>query len=224
MTSPVLTATNRDILGKKVKILRANGQMPVEVYGDGVTNLHLAVDTKAFTKLLAEAGTSTLIDLKVGEAKPVKVLISDYQHDIITGEMIHADFHQVKLDEKIQTEIALTFIGESVAVKDLGGTLVTPKEAIEVEAYPQDLVSELEVDITALATFDDKLTVADIKVPSAITVLTDPEETIAIVTEPRSEEELAAELAETDADAEAAAIAAAGESAEKKPAEEEAAE
>lgn len=216
MTSPVLTATNRDVLGKKVKNLRKNGQMPVVVYGSGVDTKHYTVDTKAFTKLLSEAGTSTLIDLAVEGGKAVKVLINDYQHDIITGEMIHADLHQVKLDEKIQTEIALTFVGESAAVKDLGGTLVTPKEAIEVEAYPQDLVAELEVDITSLATFDDKITVADIKVPGNITVITDPEETIAIVTEPRSEEELAAELAETDADAEAAAIAAASESAEKK--------
>jgi large subunit ribosomal protein L25 len=223
MTSPVLTATNRDVLGKKVKLMRKVGQMPVEVYGNGVTNLHLAVETKAFTKLFSDAGTSTLIDLKIGDAKAIKVLVNDVQYGAVSGSIIHADLHQVKLDEKIQTEITLTFVGESAAVKDLGGNLVTTKDSIEVEAFPQDLVSELEVDLSTLATFEDKITVADIKVPSTITVLTDAEETIAIVTEPRSEEELEAELAETDTDAEAAAVAATASASEKKT-EEEAAE
>lgn len=221
MSQYTVTATSRELAGKKVKNLRTQGQLPVVVYGNDAKHQLLAVETKSFTKLYNEVGASTLIDVVVEGNKPLKVLIHDAQYDPMTGNLLHADLLQVKLDEKIQTEISLTFVGESAAVKDLQGNLVTTKDAIKVEAFPQDLISELEVDISSLVTFDDKLTVADIKVPSTITVLDDPEETLAVVTEPRSEEELEADLAETTPDAEAAAVAALDEAATAKPADDE---
>lgn len=225
MDTPSITATTRETLGKQVNVLRKQGQMPVVLYGNDVKNQHLAVDAKNFGQVYRHAGSSTLIDVVIDDKKPVKVLVNDAQYDPMTGALIHADLLQVKLDEKIQTEIALTFVGESPAVKDMEGNLVTTKDALKVEAYPQDLVSEIEVDISPLATFDDKLTVADIKVPKGIEIIDDMEETLAVVTPPRSEEELEAELAETTDDAEAAAIAATEEASTEKPeGEEEAAE
>lgn len=224
MESPQLIATTRDLIGKKVSNLRKNGQTPVVLYGQETDNRHLAVDSKNFSKLAQTAGSSTLVDLIVDDAKPVKVLIQDTQYEPLTGKLIHADLFQVKMSEKLQTEIPLNFIGESPAVKDLDGNLITAKDALNIEAYPQDLVSQLDVDISTLATFDDKITVADITVPSAITVLDDPEETVAVVTPPRSDEELEAELAETSDEAEAAAIAATEEASGEKKEEEEAAE
>ena len=220
MESPILNAKSREYRGKKVKVLRNQGMTPVVMYGHGVSNQDLSVDTKSFTKLTKEAGTSTLIDLAIDDKKAVKVLMHDVQHDPVTGGVLHADLFQVKMDEKIQTEVPLTFVGESAAVKDLEGNLVTTKDALNVEAFPQDLVSELEVDLSALATFDDKITVGDVKVPATITVLDDAEETLAIVTPPRSEEELEAELAPTTEEAEAAAIAATEEASTEKPADE----
>jgi large subunit ribosomal protein L25 len=220
MESPTLTATTRDTLGKKVKQLRFAGDMPVVLYGAGAKTQHLTVNIKEFTKVQHAAG-STLVDLVIDGKKPAKVLIQDLQHDPVTGDTTHADFLQVKLDEKIQTEIPLTFVGESAAVKDLEGNLVTTKDAIKVEAYPQDLLSEIEVDISSIATFDDKITIADIKVPSTITILDDLEETLAVVTPPRTEEELEAELAPTTDEAEAAAVAATEEASTEKSEDEE---
>lgn len=220
MQSPTLTATSRETLGKKVKVLRNSGQLPVVLYGRELKNRHLAVDAKTFTKLFEEAGGSTLVDLKIDENQPVKVLIHGSQFDPVSGRLLHADFFQVKLDEKLQTEITLSFVGEAPAVKDLEGNLVTTKDALKVEAFPQDLVSEIEVDISSLATFDDKITVADVKTPSTITILDDPEETLAVVTPPRTEEELEAELAPTTEEAEAAAVAATEEASTEKPEEE----
>lgn len=224
MANPVLIATPREIVGKKVKTLRQNGEMPVVVYGADAKNVNLTVNAKEFGKLLDEAGTSTLIDLTVEGQKTRKVLITDYQYEPMTGVLTHADLHQVKLDEKIEAEVALSFVGESPAVKDLQGNLVTTKDVLRVEAFPQDLIAEIEVDISSLATFDDKITVADVKVPSTLTILDDAEETLAIVSAPRSEEELEAELAETSAEDEAAAVAAAEATAAKPETEEEAAE
>lgn len=214
-----ISATTREVVGKKVKTLRQEGQLPVVLYGNTKENLHLTVDAKTFGKVYDVAGSSTLVDLDIAGKQPVKVLIHDVQMDPMTGQYLHADLFQVKLDEKIQTEIPLTFVGESAAVKDLGGNLLTPKTVVNVEAFPQDLVAEIEVDISSLATFDDKLTVASIKAPKGVTILDDAEEAIAVVTEPRSEEELEAELAPTTEEAEAAAIAATEEASTEKPAE-----
>lgn len=208
MDSATITAKTRDTLGKKVKVLRRQGQLPVVLYGHGTETKHLSVDAKQFGQLFKEAGTSTLVDVTIDEQKPVKVLIHGSQVHPVTGQLVHADLFQVKLDEKIQTEIPLTFIGESPAVADLEGNLVTPKTTLKVEAFPQDLVSEIEVDIAALQTFENKITIANITVPATITLLDDPEETVAVVTPPRTEEELAEELAETTAEEEQAAVAA----------------
>lgn len=229
METPVLAAKPRTIIGKQVKLLRAQGQLPIVLYGREVENKNLTVDSRQFSQLAEAAGSSTLIDLAIDQAKPVKVLIHGTQYDPITGHWLHADLLQVKLDEKLQTEIPLSFIGQSAAVVDLEGNLVTTKDTLKVEAFPQDLVSEIEVDISSLATFEDKLTVADIKVPANIEVLDDPEETLAIVTPPRSEEELEAELAPTTEEAEAAAVAATEEAstvreADVKPTDEEGSE
>jgi large subunit ribosomal protein L25 len=109
------------------------------------------------------------------------------------------------MDEKIKTEIPLTFVGESDAVANLDGTLITNRDEVEVECLPADLVSEITIDISALKTFEDQITVADIKLPNAVEILVEPEEVICFVEEPRSEEEMA-ELEESAADQEKEAI------------------
>lgn len=95
------------------------------------------------------------------------------------------------MTEKIVTEIPLKFIGEAPAVVDLDGTLLVNRDNIEVECLPTDLVHEIEVDISSLKTFDDLIKVADLKIPKGLEVLNDPNEVVASVTPPRSEEELA---------------------------------
>lgn len=224
MEDLILKSKKRDIIGKKVSQLRAQGELPVVLYGKEIKPLNLTINQKEFEKISKTAGTSTLVNLAVENEKPVKVLIQDIQFDPVKDNIIHADLYQVKMTEKLQTEIPLKFIGESLAVKDLQGNLITNREALEVECLPDDLVSEIEVDITKLATFDDMIHVKDILVPEKISVLTDPEEVVALVEAPKTEEELEAELAPTAAEEEKAAIEgieaqAAAEAAEKTAAE-----
>lgn len=206
--SEQLTVTTRDIIGKKVKDLRQAGFIPAVLYGSNNPARNLAINAKQFSKVSKEAGSSTLVDLIIDEAKPIKVLIHDRQYNTITGQPIHADLFQVKLTEKMQTEIPLSFIGESEAVESLGGSMLTVKDSVNVEAFPQDLVSEIEIDISRLATFEDKITVADVKPPAGVTILDELSETIAVVNAPRTDEELEAELAETTPEEEDAAVAA----------------
>lgn len=206
MTTLILSADIRTIQGKKVATLRRNGQTPVVLYGHGVAPTMLTVEAKPFRHIWKTAGSSQLVDLGITGKPAVKVLIHDIQEHPVSGEVVHADLYQVKMTEKLETEIPLKFVGNSPAVVDLEGNLITEKDSFEIRCLPGDLVPEFEVDISVLKTFDDVIKVADVKVPAAIEVLNDPEETVALVTAPRSEEELESELAEPVATAEAEAI------------------
>lgn len=175
----------------KAKYLRRKGLVPGVLYGHGVTNVNLQASAADLAKVYKKAGTSTLIELDLGKDKRV-ALIHDLDLNPVTDEISHVDFHQVKLDEKIKTDIQLVFTGEPPAVKELDGTLFTNKDSVEVEALPQDLVHEIIIDISGLKTFEDVIHMKDISAPKGITILTDPDELVATVHPPRSEEELAA--------------------------------
>lgn len=200
-----LKASKREITGKKVSQIRKAGFIPAVLYGNKIEPQAISINMLDFVKAFEKAGTSSLIDLKIDEASQIKVLTHEPQIDPVRGFPIHVDFYKVRMDEKIKTEIPLEFIGESDAEKNQDGTLVTNRDNVEVECLPSDLVHNIEIDITSLKTFEDQITVADIKIPQGIEILTDMEEVIAFVEPPRSEEEMA-ELEESAADEEQEAI------------------
>jgi len=191
MEKIVLSAQPRNVFGRKLKVFRKQGQVPAILYGHNLKPVPLFLKKAEFEKVLVQAGTSTLIDLKIENEKPKKVLIHAVQKDPLTLAPLHVDLYQVKMTEKIVTEIPLKFVGEAPAVVELDGTLLVNRDNIEVECLPTDLVHEIEVDISSLKTFDDLIKVADLKIPKGLEVLNDPNEVVASVTPPRSEEELA---------------------------------
>ena len=189
MTDFKIEAKTREVSAQKAK---KDGFIPGIVYGNNFEGIKVSVPKIEFLKLFREAGTSNLVELKIDGGKSVKTLIHEIQHHVVNGEIIHIDFFKVNMKEKIHAEIPLSFIGESNAVINLDGTLITSKDSIEVECLPGDLVSEIEVDITVLDEFDKNIKIEDIKAPAGIEILDDAEEIVAYVQEPRSEEELAA--------------------------------
>lgn len=207
ITLPVKT---RKETKKLVKKLREQGQIPAVLYGHKIKPKNLSVGYNQFEKIYKEAGESSLIDLIVDKEKPFKALIQEVQYDPFKGKIIHVDFHQVRMDEKITTTIPIKLIGESPAVKELGGTLVTSLDEIEIECLPNDLVHEIEVDVSSLKTFDDLIHIKDLKIPSRIKVLKNEDEVVVSVTPPRTEEELKEleQVPEAVAEAEAEAKAA----------------
>ena len=186
-----LSAKKRDITGKGVKKIRAKGIIPAVLYGHKFKPQIIAISKIDFSKAFNEAGTSSLIDLTIDGKAPIKVLSHEPQDNPVTGEPMHVDFYRVKMDEKIKTEIPLNFVGISPAVEQLEGSLVTNKDSIEVECLPSDLISEIQVDISKLKTFEDVIKVSDLNLPENLEILQDKDEIIALVEEPRSEEELA---------------------------------
>lgn len=187
-----LAAESRTQLGKQSKKLRRIDQVPAVVYGHGVASQSVVVTQPDLLRVFRQAGTTSLIDLAIAGGSPVTVLIHDIQRHPITSVIIHADFYQVTMTEKLQAEIELDFTGESAAVKELGGIFVRTLDKVKVECLPADLVPHIAVDISSLKTFDDRIHVRDIVAPTGITILDRGEEVVASVTRPRSEEEIAA--------------------------------
>ena len=199
-----LKATIRVIKGKQVKNLRIANQLPAVIYGKDQESQLITLDQLEFSKVIEQTGETGLIEVDIGKAK-IPCIVRDQQVSPVKNHVLHVDFFAVDLKEKIEADIPLIFIGQSAAVVDEDGTLIEVKSEIHVEALPTDLVHEIEVDISSLKTFEDALTIADIKVPAGITILDSSEDTIAKVEPPRSEEELAA-LEEKPAETEAEAI------------------
>lgn len=206
-----LEVEKRKILGKKVKKLRREGVLPGNIYGKDVKSLAVQVPVKEFDKVYKEAGETGLVDLAVdSEVRPI--LIHNVQIDPLTDLPLHADFYQVNLKKKVKAMVPVVTVGEPKAVIDKVGLLLQPLSEIEVEALPKDLPEKIEVNVEHLAAVDEQIAVSDLKVPSGVTVLTDPGQVVVKIEELVSKE--AEELATQEA---AAAEAAKGETAAQAP-------
>ena len=188
--STKLGAKIRNNAGKGLGELRVSGLVPGVVYGHGVKNINVAVPKILLEKVFKVAGESTLVELEIEGDKTRHIIINDVQVDPVKGSFKHVDFLEVRLDEKIKAEVPLEFIGEAPAVKELAGTLIKNIHHVEVEALPQNLPHSLEVDLGSLKTFEDHLTIADIKVSSNVKILTESDQIVASVAPPRTEAEL----------------------------------
>ena len=182
-----LSAQTRQILGKGVKILRKNGLVPAELYGHNLANIHLAVPVKEFSRVLKQAGESTVIKLKT-EDKEFNVLVHDVLRNHLTDEFSHIDFYAVKMDEKIKVKVAVVFIGEAPVIKEKNGVLVKAIQEIEVEALPADLPHNIEVNLGSLADIGSTISVKDLKIGEKVKILVSPEAVIASIIEQKEEE------------------------------------
>lgn len=199
-----LQTTARDMSHRNAKHLYREGLIPGNLYGHNVANIHVGLNQIEFEKVLRKAGESTLIELLLPDGGMRNVLIQRVDRHYLSSRPIHVDFYEVKMTEKLTATVQIEFIGESHAVKVMGGTLVKALSEVEVECLPGDLPHQIDVDISVLNNFEDQITVADLKVSDKVEIKAEPDEMVAKVQEPRDME---AELA-PDVD-EAAAVAAA---------------
>ena len=175
---------------KSLDALRGEGKIPAVLYGPKEPTASIAVDAKTFDKVYKEAGESTVVTLQgLGDEKDA--MIHEVAYHPVTGKPIHIDFYVIEKGKKVQTHVPLEFVGEedAPAVKSLGGTLVKVMHEIEIEAMPKDLPHEITVDVSGLATFESRITLADLALPAGVMALGNMEDTIASVAEPKEEEE-----------------------------------
>lgn len=179
-----LKAEKREILKQRKK-----GIIPAVLYGPELKeSLNINTDLKEFKKALKEAGESSLITLEIG-TKKYSVLIHDIAHDPLTSEPIHVDFYQPNLSKEIEVPIPLVFEGESLAIKDLSGTLIKEFTEIIVKSLPQNLPHEIKINISSLKTFADEIKVKDLIIPTGVKILRNLEDIVAKVVPPAKVEE-----------------------------------
>lgn len=162
------------------------------MYGYKTDVTPLSVDARQFSKILKQAGETSLVELQLENGEKKQVLIQDVSRHTLKGTPTHVDFYAVQMDKLIEATVQLSFVGESEAVKAAGGVLVKVMQEVAIEALPQDLPHEIEVDISSIKTFDDHILVKHLKLPKGVTLVGDSDQTIALVEPPRTEEELAA--------------------------------
>lgn len=186
-----LSAQTRNDIGNKIQTGRNSGLVPCVAYGHESKTHHLWVKSLEFEKVFSKSGGSALVDLVIDDSsQPKKILIHDVQYSPVSGKAIHADFFEVRMNEKIESEVPLEFIGESPAVKALGGVLIKNTMLFPVTCFPMDLPHTISVDISLLKTFDDVICVKNVPLGDKVETTLDPEAIVALVTPPRSEEEL----------------------------------
>lgn len=190
METVKLAAKIRDIFGRKTKKGKKEGLIPAVVYGRGIETRSLWIKDLDFGRLIKSAGESTLINLDIDEKEKDNVIIYELQTDPVSGKFIHIDFFKVRMDEEIEKAVELIYVGESPAVKESGGILVKSLNELTVKCLPADLPSHIDVDISSLKNFEDHITIKDLKLSDKVKIDIDQETVVALVTPPRSEEEL----------------------------------
>ncbi len=227
MKAHTLNGKKRESLGRKVKHLRMAGELPATVYGKKLTSFSVSVATADFKKVFQEAGETGLIELSVG-AETHPVLIHNVQIDPVDERLLHVEFYQVDLKEKVKTKVPLVTVGESPAVAERKGVLLSLLTEIEVEALPTDLPEHIDVDVSSLSEVGQEVTVSQLSIPSGVEILTDKEVALVKVDALVSKEAEAQAAAEAEAaaaaEAEVAPAAGAGTPSEEVKAEEKTAE
>jgi large subunit ribosomal protein L25 len=210
---PTIDVRKREEFGSRVsRRLRRSGQIPGVVYGTPEGScISFSADSRELRRVLIGAGA--LIDVKVdGETRPV--IVKDTQLHPVRGELLHVDFLQVRLDEKIQTTVALQAEGgdDAPGVKE-GGVLELPTHQLNIEALPTEIPEAITVDVSGLG-MAETMHLSALTPPSGVTFLDNPDETIIATivipseerAEPEVEEEaeLVGEVAAAEAGAEGA--------------------
>lgn len=186
--------------GKGLQTLRNGGFIPASVHGHGIEPTSLSLDSREFTRAFKAAGENTIISLSIDGAKPVNVLVKEAQMHPLTNRYTHADFFQVRMDEVIEATVPFEFVGDSAAVSELGGVLIKASDEVDVKALPANLPHTIQIDLSALKTFDDVIKVGDIVLPKGVTIDADVETVIALVEAPRTAAEIEALDEKVDAD------------------------
>lgn len=219
-----LNAARRDVLGKKNRFLRRQGITPAHLFGHSIESQALQCDTAELKKILAHAGETRIISLKIdGEKQPKSVFVREIQRDPLGKQLFHVDFYQVRKGQKMQVAVPLVLVGESPAMKGKGCMLAHGITELSIECLPEKVPPQIEVDISVLEELEQSIYVKDIILDPDIIVHADPEQLIVKVSEVQfkvEEEEVVAEEEEgVEVEAEAGARA---EGAPEKPSAEEA--
>lgn len=172
---PTLVASERTIIGKKVKTLRREGIVPAIIYGTLVDEpIPVSIDGRDLYRTYIDYGNISLVDVELNGDK-YTVYIRDLQQHPVTRLPLHAELFAPNLLVKMSASIPIILVGTS---PNDDGAVTQLRDSIEAEGLPTDLPGAVEVDVSGLVEIEDTVWVGDLTMPSGVELLTDPEEPI----------------------------------------------
>jgi len=192
-----------------LKSLRKEGIIPGVLYGKKMGSHTILLNYKEFLKAFAKHPVSSFIKLvsKEDGVNGKTAVIKEIQKDPVTDSIIHIDLHEISMDEKIEIEASVHFVGKPEGVK-LGGILEPLMRHIAIKGYPKDIIDTINIDVSGLK-IGDIIHVRDLKLGENIEIMADEDAAIVTVAEPTVEEiSAAAPAAESETAAEAPAAGA----------------
>ncbi|MYH19035.1 MAG: 50S ribosomal protein L25 [Gemmatimonadetes bacterium] len=188
MNQVSLKARQRTDTGKQVaKTLRRDGALPAVVYGSGESSTPLTLDYREFEGFLRKTqGESVVINLEIEGMEDKKALLRDIQRDYLRNQLLHADFQQIRMSDRITTEVSLVMIGEPIGVTRDGGVLDQSLRVVEISCVASEIPEHLEVDISELS-MGDTIHISDLSFEN-VEIVTDGEVAVVSVLTPMAEE------------------------------------
>ncbi len=186
----------RTELGKKVKQLRKKGVIPCNIYGPDIKSIAISVDHKEFTPIHKASGETGIVYLEV-DGKTIPTLIREIARHSVSNEILHVDFREINLKEKIETEVPILVEGESIAVEQLSGVLLTQAGHLMIEALPEKIPAHIIIDISKITELGQEIKVSDLTTSSDYVIKEEPDKVIVSVVE-HKEESLEAETERTE--------------------------
>ncbi len=185
--SITLSLTKREVVGKGLNQFRRDGQTPAVIHNHGQESVVVSGPYLDLLRVYQKAGKTSPVNLNVGDQKYM-ALIKQVDFDPKKNLLRHVVFNAIRQDEKQKTEVPVHFVEDAEIPAEKAGLMVIRQlDVVEIEALPKDLVDELTVDPSGLAEIGDKITVADIKVPEGVEILTEAEHPIATVEETKAQ-------------------------------------
>ncbi len=188
--------------------------LPGVVFDQKGNSEKIQITNTRIRNILAKATPTSIIELTVGDSSVKHTLIKEVQKNPRTGQIIHLSLMELDPERKTVIPVTLQIKGESPAVKNNLGILITPKETIDLRAFPKDIPESIDVDITKLTNVGDTILVSDLAIPEHLEFIHEDDKKIAVATITPFQKEEEVKPAETEEEV------VEGEE-EKKPAEEE---
>lgn len=188
MEQITIKTEKREELGKgAARALRRNSMIPAVLYRGGAST-PIKFSKKDLTQFVnTTAGKQMMVNLQFADGDSKLALMKEYQLDPVRGELIHADFFEVSLKEKVKVTAHIMTIGEPIGVKRDKGILQYLFREIEIECLPDKIPGNIEIDISELE-IGQSFHVSDIALGDDIKILTNPEEVIVTIVAPIVEE------------------------------------
>lgn len=189
MQTVELTVEARSQAGKgAARRIRRDGKSPAVFYGPKRPATLIAINSKEFLQRVSALEGSHLIRFRseMTDVADKVALVKEAQYHPVSGEVLHADFYEVDMAEKLRVRVPLHFTGKAAGVA-LGGILQPVQRDIEVECLPSDIPEFIDVDVTAL-NIHDAVHISQLQPPAGVRLVYDSDATLVTVLPPTVEE------------------------------------